>query len=149
MEKHFEEPHSVDHHVGSRVKLKRKLERLSQEALGYRVNLTAQQIQKYERGENRIGASRLYDLSQALGVPPSFFFDDMPETVIAQAPDPLEYKRASEVFGAAKISNDPMQSPETAELIGYFQSITDGKSRRKFLEMTKALSELPQIGTAE
>ena len=147
MEKRFEEPHSIDHHVGSRVKLKRKLERLSQEALGYRVNLTAQQIQKYERGENRIGASRLYDLSQALGVPPSFFFDDMPENVIAQAP--LEYKGAPKVFGAAKPSNDPMQSPETAELIGYFQSIADGKSRRKFLEMTKALSELPQIGTAE
>ena len=145
MEKYFEESHSVDHHVGSRVKLKRKLERLSQEALGYRVNLTAQQIQKYERGENRIGASRLYDLSQALGVPPSFFFDDMPEKILAQAPTPLNGTQTP----VANVSNDPMRSPETSELIGYFQSITDGKSRRKFLEMAKALSELPQIGTAE
>ena len=81
--------HPIDVHVGSRVKLRRKMLGMSQEKLGNTVSLTFQQIQKYERGANRIGASRVYQFSQALDVPISFFFDDLPasETTI-QVPDP-------------------------------------------------------------
>ena len=64
----------VDVHVGSRVRLRRTLLGLSQERLGEAVGLTFQQIQKYERGANRIGASRMYDLAHVLDVPVSFFF---------------------------------------------------------------------------
>src|SRR5512147_126443 len=74
-------PNPVDIHVGSRVRLRRTLLGLSQEKLGEAVGLTFQQIQKYERGANRIGASRLFEFSRILDVPVSFFFDDMSERV--------------------------------------------------------------------
>jgi len=70
-------PSPVDIHVGSRVRLQRTLLGLSQEKLGEAVGLTFQQIQKYERGANRIGASRLHEFSQILDVPVSFFFDGL------------------------------------------------------------------------
>lgn len=69
----------VDVHVGNRIRLRRTLMGLSQEKLGEALGLTFQQIQKYERGANRVGASRLYDLAQVLDVPIGFFFDDMQE----------------------------------------------------------------------
>src|SRR6478735_375235 len=74
-------PSPIDVHVGTRVRLRRTLLGMSQEKLGEALGLTFQQVQKYERGVNRIGASRLFDLSRVLDVPISFFFDDMPGTV--------------------------------------------------------------------
>lgn len=71
-------PHPVDVHVGTRVRLRRTMLGISQEKLGEAVGLTFQQIQKYERGANRIGSSRLFEFSRVLDVPVSFFFDDMP-----------------------------------------------------------------------
>ena len=71
----------VDVHVGSRVRLRRTLLGLSQEKLGEAVGLTFQQIQKYERGANRIGASRMYDLAHVLDVPVAFFFEEIPPIV--------------------------------------------------------------------
>src|SRR5919202_7008509 len=76
-------PSPIDVHVGSRVRLRRTLLGLSQEKLGDALGLTFQQVQKYERGVNRIGASRLFDLSRVLDVPISFFFDDMPDSLAA------------------------------------------------------------------
>src|ERR1700733_2217914 len=72
-------PSPVDMHVGARIRLRRTLMGMSQERLGDALGLTFQQVQKYERGVNRVGASRLFDLSRVLDVPISFFFDDMPE----------------------------------------------------------------------
>ena len=77
--------HPVDVHVGSRVRLRRTILGMSQSDLGNAVGLTFQQIQKYERGANRIGASRVHAFSQILDVPVSFFFDDLPSNVIDQA----------------------------------------------------------------
>jgi len=74
-------PNPIDIHVGSRVRLRRTLLGMSQEKLGDALGLTFQQVQKYERGANRIGSSRLYKLSQILDVPVSFFFDDMSNDV--------------------------------------------------------------------
>ena len=71
----------IDIHVGRRVRIRRKLLGMSQTVLGDLIGLTFQQVQKYERGANRIGASRLFELSQVLDVPVSFFFDDMPEEI--------------------------------------------------------------------
>ena len=70
-------PNPIDVHVGKRLRLRRTLLGMSQERLGDLLGLTFQQIQKYERGVNRIGSSRLYELGQILDVPVSFFFDDM------------------------------------------------------------------------
>lgn len=72
-------PHPVDVHVGSRVRLRRMMINMSQETLGKHLDLTFQPVQKYEKGSNRIGASRLYTISQILDVPISFFFEDMPD----------------------------------------------------------------------
>lgn len=87
----IKKPHPVDIHVGSRVRLRRILLGMSQDKLGKALKLTFQQVQKYERGANRIGSSRLYQLSQILDVPVSFFFDDMPEDITGKIPsdDPL------------------------------------------------------------
>lgn len=79
-------PNPVDVHVGARMRLRRTLLGLSQEQLGAAIGLTFQQIQKYERGANRIGASRLFDLAQVLDVPVSYFFDDMTDSVRAASP---------------------------------------------------------------
>src|SRR6188472_1002835 len=68
----------MDVHVGARVRLRRMLLGMSQEKLGEKLGLTFQQVQKYEKGINRIGASRLYDLAQVLGVPVQFFYEDAP-----------------------------------------------------------------------
>src|ERR1700722_3677384 len=73
-----DKPNPIDVHVGSRVRLRRTLLGMSQEKLGNAIGLTFQQVQKYERGANRIGASRLYDLSHVLDVPVSYFFEEMP-----------------------------------------------------------------------
>src|SRR4028119_993964 len=71
-------PSPIDVHVGGRVRLRRTVVGWSQERLGEALGLAFQQVQKYERGVNRIGASRLFDLARVLDVPISFFFDDMP-----------------------------------------------------------------------
>src|ERR671924_1655073 len=70
-------PNPIDVHVGSRIRLRRTLLGMSQQKLGEAIGLTFQQVQKYERGANRVGSSRLYDLSRVLDVPVSYFFEDM------------------------------------------------------------------------
>jgi transcriptional regulator with XRE-family HTH domain len=74
-------PSPIDVHVGARIRLRRTLLAMSQERLGDALGMTYQQVQKYERGVNRVSASRLFDLSRVLDVPISFFFDDLPDTV--------------------------------------------------------------------
>src|SRR6187200_1628433 len=109
-------PNPIDVHVGSRVRLRRTLLGMSQEKLGEAIGLTFQQVQKYERGANRIGASRLFDLSRVLDVPVSFFFDDMPAD-----PDSIPTADGSiGGFGEEKSSSfepDPMAKRETLELV--------------------------------
>ena len=88
-------PNNVDLHVGGRVRLRRTLLGMSQQTLADGLGITFQQVQKYERGANRIGAGRLYDLSRALAVPVNYFFDQLPGAPQAGAgpvmvPDPLE-----------------------------------------------------------
>ncbi len=80
-------PHPVDIHVGARIRLRRTLLGMSQEKLGEGVDLTFQQIQKYEKGTNRVSASRLYQFSQALNVPVSFFFDGLDSPSIGPITD--------------------------------------------------------------
>src|SRR6201988_4210086 len=115
-----DKPNPIDVHVGSRVRLRRALLGMSQEKLGEAIGLTFQQVQKYERGANRVGASRLYDLSRVLDVPVSFFFEDMPangaesQKGLAEAEEPYELER------------DPMLKRETLELVRAYYKIPDG-----------------------
>src|ERR1700752_3027816 len=77
-EKGSRRPNPIDIHVGSRVRFRRMLLGMSQEKLGEKLGLTFQQVQKYEKGINRIGASRLFDLAQVLGVSVQFFYEEAP-----------------------------------------------------------------------
>jgi transcriptional regulator with XRE-family HTH domain len=125
-------PTPVDAHVGSRVRLRRTLLGMSQEKLGEAIGLTFQQVQKYERGANRIGASRLFDLSRVLDVPISFFFDDMNSGPgSAQEPTPN--------FEAKELSKR-----EILELARAFDRIKDEKVRKRILELTKSLGALSE-----
>ena len=129
-----DKPNPIDIQVGSRVRLRRNMLGLSQERLGEAIGLTFQQVQKYERGANRIGASRLHQLSQVLDVPVSFFFDDV-DPVRAPA-IPAGFEEPS----AEGFDSDPLRRPETAELIEAYFAIGDVAVRRRLLDLARALA---------
>lgn len=129
----------IDVHVGSRVRLRRTLLGLSQEKLGETVNLTFQQIQKYERGANRIGSSRLYELSRILDVTVSFFFDDMPDDVQAFGGGRNRTRGMADKAQAA-IEPEPLARRETLELVRAYYRITDEQVRKRLFELTKTLA---------
>jgi len=104
-------PNSIDVYVGKRLRLRRTLLGMSQKKLGKEINLTFQQIQKYERGVNRIGSGRLYTLSQALNIPVSYFFDDLPPEICGTKTDSLAGANLS-AYG-----EDPLVKRETLELV--------------------------------
>lgn len=133
-------PHLVDVHVGSRVRLRRTMLGMSQEKLGDAVGLTFQQIQKYERGANRIGASRLYQFSHIMDVPVSFFFADMPT---AAKSDPAMAGPGASEPGQVDPQNDPMQRQETLELVRAYYRIGDEKVRRRLYDLLRSLANLP------
>ena len=111
------EPNPVDIYVGERIKIRRNVLNLTQEELAKLSGLTFQQIQKYEKAINRIGASRLWDMAQVLGVSVDFFFSDMPFEIQAQSPRAQKGKTVS--LTAPPL--DPMLSTEAIELVhSYF-----------------------------
>ena len=130
-------PNPIDVHVGGRVRLRRTLLGMSQEKLGEAIGLTFQQVQKYERGANRIGASRLFDLSRVLDVPVSFFFDDMAEGVSEQSPRMMAAGVGEE---PAAFEADPMTKRETLELVRAYYRIGDPGVRKRVFELAKALA---------
>ncbi|MDG1707681.1 MAG: helix-turn-helix domain-containing protein [Emcibacteraceae bacterium] len=125
-------PDPVDIHVGARVRLRRTLLGMSQEKLGKALGLTFQQVQKYERGANRIGSSRLFQLSRILDVPVSFFFDEMTTDTTKKADGMAEGNK--QVFEVDKLSRR-----ETLELVRAYYKITDPLVRKKIFEMVKAV----------
>jgi transcriptional regulator with XRE-family HTH domain len=131
-------PSPIDVHVGSRIRLRRTLLAMSQERLGDALGLTFQQVQKYERGVNRVGASRLFDLSRVLDVPISFFFDDMPETVSGQSAGAghrgMGFSDAHDPFG-----DDTMSRRETLELVRAYYRIADPALRKRVFELIKSM----------
>lgn len=125
-------PNPVDIHVGSRVRLRRTLLGMSQEKLGAALNLTFQQVQKYERGTNRIGSSRLYQLSRILDVPVSFFFDDMPLS------GPGAGTGLSE-DGQETFDHENLSKRETLELVRAYYRIKNSDVRKRLFELIKAV----------
>lgn len=135
----------IDAHVGSRIRLRRTLLGLSQERLGDALGLTFQQVQKYERGINRVGASRLFDLARVLDVPISFFFDDMPEPLASSAPN-----LAMAGFGGTAESkqgygsDSVMNRRETIDLVRAYYRISDAAVRKRVFELIRSLAPDPQ-----
>ena len=129
-------PNPVDIHVGSRVRLRRTLLGMSQEKLGGALGLTFQQVQKYERGTNRIGSSRLYQLSRILDVPVSFFFDDMPDEVVAGGDGLAEAAQS-------RFNQQDLSKRETLELVRAYYRILEPNIRKRVFDLVKALG--PQL----
>ena len=128
-------PHPVDIHVGSRVRQRRTLLGFSQEKLGDALGLTFQQVQKYERGANRVGASRLHEISRILDVPVSYFFDEMPASTAA-----VTAASRGVAEKATRFRHDPMAKRETLELVRAYYRITDPRVRKRIFELTKAVA---------
>lgn len=133
-------PNPIDRHVGSRVRMRRMLIGMSQEKLGEALGLTFQQVQKYEKGTNRIGASRLQQIGAVLGVPVEFFFDGAPQgTVPDQAPG------FAEAGGTAYVA-DFLSSSEGVQLNRAFVRIKDARIRRKIVELVNSIAgDEPEI----
>jgi len=127
-------PNPIDIHVGSRVRLRRYMLGLSQEKLGEAIGLTFQQVQKYERGANRIGASRLLELSRVLGVPVAFFYDQTDP--VHAPPVPTGFEEAPQ----EGFDSDPLRRRETVELVEAYYAIEDTATRRRFFDLAKALA---------
>jgi transcriptional regulator with XRE-family HTH domain len=132
-------PSPIDVHVGSRIRLRRTLLGMSQERLGEALGLTFQQVQKYERGVNRVGASRLFDLSRVLDVPISFFFDDMPESL--QSAFGVQASRRAAGFTEPQDSyaDEALNRRETLELVRAYYRITDPAVRKRVFELIKSM----------
>ena len=141
-------PSPIDVHVGTRIRLRRTLLGMSQERLGEALGLTFQQVQKYERGVNRVGASRLFDLSRVLDVPISFFFDDMPESVSGR---PENASARSAGFADAQSpfgSDDSLNRRETLELVRAYYRITEPSVRKRVFELIKSMGPIDSLETA-
>lgn len=124
-------PNPIDMHVGSRIRLRRNMLGLSQEKLGENLGITFQQIQKYEKGTNRVGASRLQAISAILNVPVSFFFEDAPGS--SNQAGFAEDNEATYVV-------DFLNSNEGVQLTRAFTKISDPKVRRKIIDLVKSLA---------
>ena len=126
----------IDAHVGARVRLRRVLQGMTQTDLGDALGLTFQQVQKYERGTNRISASRLYDLSRVLDVSIEHFFEDIPAAVAASSPAAQKSGKAKKPPG---YELDPMVKRETLELVRAYYNIEDANVRKRVYQFTKAM----------
>ncbi len=131
-------PHPVDVHVGKRLRLQRTILGMSQESIGTAIGVTFQQVQKYERGVNRMGSSRLYEFSRILGVPVSFFFEGFEVEHGVGEPG---------MAGMAEASmsdfqhEEQMASRETMEMMRAYYRISSPKVRKGVFELIKTLAD--------
>lgn len=130
-------PDAVDEHVGKRLRVRRSLLGLSQEKIAEQLGITFQQVQKYEKGTNRVSAGRLYQLSKILSVPVSFFFDE-----ISRAKDLSSSVILSDNQQDTFDGEDPMQDKETITLVRAYYSIIDPDMRKDVLRHVKAIASL-------
>jgi transcriptional regulator with XRE-family HTH domain len=131
-------PNPIDVHVGGRVRQRRTLLGFSQEKLADAIGLTFQQVQKYERGANRIGSSRLFDLARVLDVPVAYFFEDMSATVASRTPSRMRGLAESK---PEPFELDPMAKRETLELVRAYYRIADPQVRKRVFELAKSLGK--------
>jgi len=126
-------PNPVDKYVGRRVRMRRIMLGMSQEKLGEALGLTFQQIQKYEKGTNRVGASRIQQISEILQVPVSFLFEGGPSTIPSAA-------GASEGISPTYVS-DFLATSEGLALTRAFMRITDAKLRRSIVDLVEKIAD--------
>lgn len=145
------EPNPVDTHVGVRLKQRRAMIGLTQEKLGEQLGVTFQQIQKYEKGANRIGASRLQEIAQILDVPVSYFFDDTdlinglgraPASVaqgygFGDAPQ----QALNDYVGVANPTFGHAAASDTHALAKAFSQISDARVRRRIIDLVETLAD--------
>lgn len=139
-------PDPIDVHVGQRIRLRRNLVGMTQEQLATAVGVTFQQVQKYERGFNRVSASRLYDIGHVLSVPISFFFQDVSSKVAEE-----RYGTLPETFDATApgmslaeedgFEDDPLSRTETLELVRNYWKIKNGRARSQVFSLIKAMAQ--------
>lgn len=125
-------PNPVDIHVGARVRMRRKMKGVSQEVLANQLRLTFQQVQKYERGSNRISASKLYEIARALETPVAWFFEGLADTTsagegVAEAP--------------ALFVHEAMMTPEGGDLITAFGRIRRRRMRKRLVELVRTIAD--------
>jgi len=125
------EPQAVDRHVGSRVRMQRLLSGMSQEKLGEACGITFQQIQKYEKGMNRMGASRLHQIARILQVPVEFFYEGVPS-------GPDSGKPLTDT--SSRSMTDFLGTSDGLELVKAFMAVKDAKVRRRIVDLTKAVA---------
>lgn len=138
------EPNPIDVHVGNRIRLRRTLLGLSQEKLASLLGLTFQQVQKYERGMNRVGASRLWDIGKVLEVPIGFFYEDMDKEVANQSPRMFSLPDSTPLALAEDTDNfdvDPMHRQETIELVKAYYKIPNRKAAKCMHDLIVAMSK--------
>ncbi len=131
-------PNPIDIHVGARVRLRRHLLGMNQTKLAGAVGVIYQQIQKYEKGTDRIFASRLFNLSRALDVPVSFFFEDLSP---AAAGGGKRRTRSLSEATAAALEPDLLSKRETMGLIRAYYRVTDPRVRKRVLDLLQALGK--------
>lgn len=132
------QPDPVDVHVGSRVRLRRGIMGLSQEKLAESLGLTFQQIQKYERGANRVSASRLFQLGEILDVPVNFFFEGFNPDEPGRAYG-FSDTQQEDFSWLEEDDGDLMERKETIELVRTYYSVQDPALRKNFMKMLKTL----------
>lgn len=131
-------PNPIDRYVGSRVRMRRILLGMSQEKLGEALGLTFQQVQKYEKGTNRIGASRLQQISTTLNVPPAFFFDGAP---LNSASSGSRGELAVAEESNSTFVLDFIATAEGLNLNKAFARIQDSKVRKRIIDLVTSLAE--------
>src|ERR1700730_11520183 len=132
-------PNPIDRHVGSRVRMRRVMLGMSQEKLGGALGLTFQQVQKYEKGTNRIGASRLQQIPRTLDVPPAFFFEGAPSFKTIANPEPGHRGGVAEDSNAPYVA-DFLATAEGLHLNMAFARIDDPKIRKRIVDLVSSLA---------
>lgn len=133
VEENKKKPNPIDIHVGSRIRLRRNMLGMSQEKLGENLGITFQQIQKYEKGTNRVGASRLQAIASIMSVPVSFFFEDAP------GQDGISRGGFAE-DNAMALAAEFCSTPEGLQLNRAFVKVADPKVRRRIIDLVKSLA---------
>ena len=146
------EPHPIDLHVGRRLKLARLLQGVSQEHLAASLGMTYQQVQKYERGSNRVSSSRLAEIAGLLQVPITFFFGDDELTGLSLEVEPDQPVGLAEGAQPFAMNGAPVaprglviDRREALEMLRAFNRIADVEVRRRLLELSKALADLDYV----
>ncbi len=133
-------PTYIDEHIGRRIQLRRNMLGMSQKDLADVCGITFQQIQKYESAGNRVAASRLFEIGQAMDTPVSFFFTGLPGNL----PDETKATRSAPRCVANQTMDDPLGKNESLELIRLYWKLSSDPKRKTIMNLLRALNNCPE-----